>query len=239
MTSRFSAPSTGSKSLQSSVKRGMDLSLSAVLLVAFSPIMAVAWLAIRLTMGKPILFRQVRPGYLGRPFVLLKFRSMDSAAGPDGQVIPTDERITSVGRVLRRTSADELPQLWNILKGDMSFVGPRPLRMDYLSLYTPEQARRHEVRPGLTGLAQVNGRYVLPWEERFRLDVWYVDHQSLGLDIRILLSSIPPVIMGRDLPVTAEDYEDFTGTGMTTDDSDARVGRSAADAMRTHKDQDQ
>jgi len=162
---------------------------SVALIVLAVPIMIVA-LFVWLNMGLPVLFRQQRPGLGGRPFTLYKFRTMrqvQRATGPGAPLVVTDaERLTRLGRVLRRASLDELPQLFNILKGDMSFVGPRPLLMEYLPLYTPEQARRHEVRPGLTGWAQVNGRNALSWEEKFALDVWYVDNRSWWLDVRIV-----------------------------------------------------
>ncbi len=167
-------------------KRLFDLLASSLLLVAVSPIMLLAALAIRATMGSPVLFRHTRPGLHGAPFTLLKFRTMTDATDPNGRPLPDAERLTTVGRWLRRLSIDELPQLVNVLKGDMSLVGPRPLLMEYLPLYSPEQARRHEVRPGITGWAQVNGRNELGWDERFRLDVWYVDHQSFWLDLKIL-----------------------------------------------------
>jgi lipopolysaccharide/colanic/teichoic acid biosynthesis glycosyltransferase len=166
-------------------KRLMDLSVAAVALVALSPVLAAAALAVRLTMGSPVLFRQVRPGYRGRPFTLVKLRTMR-----DGPGLSDAERLTPLGRLLRKTSVDEIPQLWNVLRGEMSLVGPRPLLMQYLPLYTPEQARRHEVRPGITGWAQVNGRNAVSWEEKFALDVWYVDHQSLALDLKILALTV-------------------------------------------------
>ena len=143
-----------------------------------------------------MLFRQDRPGLHGRPFEVLKFRTMLDAAGPDGRPLPDAERLTGLGRFLRRTSLDELPQLWNVLRGDISLVGPRPLLMQYLPRYSPEQARRHEVCPGITGWAQVNGRNALTWEEKFELDVWYVDHWSLALDLRILAMTAWRVLRG-------------------------------------------
>lgn len=143
-------------------------------------------LAIRFRMGAPVFFHQVRPGVRGQPFRMLKFRTMSDARGPDGHLLPDAERLTPLGRFLRSSSLDELPELWNVLRGDMSLVGPRPLLMEYVPLYTPEQARRHEVRPGITGWAQVNGRNALSWEAKFALDVWYVDNQSFWLDLKIL-----------------------------------------------------
>jgi sugar transferase EpsL len=168
-------------------------------LVLLSPLLLVIALAIRLNMGRPVLFRQVRPGYRARPFQLVKFRTMtrlENSGNGESRVDPSLDavRLTPLGRFLRRFSLDELPQLWNVFTGDMSLVGPRPLLMQYLELYTPEQARRHDVVPGITGWTQVNGRNALSWEEKFRLDVWYADHQSLGLDFRILASTLWRVI---------------------------------------------
>lgn len=147
-------------------------------------------------MGRPALFRQVRPGLHGRPFEMIKFRTMRDATGPDGQPLPDADRLTAFGRWLRATSLDELPELWNVLKGDMSLVGPRPLLMEYLSLYTPEQARRHEVRPGITGWAQVNGRNALSWDQKFALDVWYVDRHTLWLDVKIIVLTLRRIVQG-------------------------------------------
>lgn len=167
-------------------KRLFDIVVSCFgLLLMALPLLVLA-LLIRLKLGSPVFFRQERPGLHGKPFEMVKFRSMTGECGPDGQLLPDAVRLTPFGRFLRATSLDELPELWNVLKGDMSLVGPRPLLMEYLSLYTPEQARRHEQRPGITGWAQVNGRNALGWEDKFRLDVWYVDNQSLCLDITIL-----------------------------------------------------
>lgn len=169
-----------------SAKRLFDLVTASVLLAVLSPILAIVALLVRVALGTPVLFRQQRPGMYGRPFELLKFRTMRDALGPDGTPLPDHLRLTRFGRFLRSTSLDELPELINVVRGEMSLVGPRPLLTDYLPLYTAQQARRHEVRPGITGWAQVNGRNTLSWEERFSLDVWYVDHASLALDIRIL-----------------------------------------------------
>lgn len=168
------------------IKRAFDLGAAAILLMCLA--LPLAWLAllVRIKLGSPVLFRQQRPGLNGRPFQMLKFRTMTDARGPDGALLPDAERMTALGRWLRATSLDELPELWNVLRGEMSLVGPRPLLMEYLALYTPEQARRHEVRPGITGWAQINGRNSIDWTQRFALDVWYVDHQSLALDLRIL-----------------------------------------------------
>ena len=162
------------------MKRLIDIIGSAAALALLSPVILATAVAIRLRLGTPVLFAQQRPGLRGRPFVMHKFRTMLDAHDADGHPLPDSERLTPFGRFLRSTSLDELPGLWSVLKGDMSLVGPRPLLMSYLPLYSPEQARRHEVRPGITGWAQVNGRNALSWEEKFRLDVWYVDHRSLA-----------------------------------------------------------
>ncbi|ATB43171.1 hypothetical protein CYFUS_008651 [Cystobacter fuscus] len=176
------------------LKRCIDRLAAAVGLVCLSPVMAMTALAIRTTMGGPVLFRQMRPGRGGRTFQLVKFRTMLDALDADGQPLPDEQRLTRVGKFLRATSLDELPQLWNVLRGDMSLVGPRPLLVEYLPRYSAEQARRHDVLPGITGWAQVNGRNALGWEERFQLDVWYVDHWSLALDTRILALTVLRVV---------------------------------------------
>lgn len=168
------------------LKRFFDLMLVLVSAPLWAPLLTVAGVLVRLKLGSPILFRQVRPGLAGKPFVLMKFRTMTEVRDATGNFLPNDQRLTSLGRSLRSSSLDELPELINVLRGEMSLVGPRPLLMHYLDRYTPEQARRHEVKPGITGWAQVNGRNTISWEEKFRLDLWYVDHQSLWLDIRIL-----------------------------------------------------
>lgn len=167
-------------------KRLSDSILSVVALVLLSPVLLTLALVVRVKHGSPILFRQQRPGLHGKPFTLYKFRTMTDARDSDGNLLPDADRLTGFGRFLRRTSLDELPELINVLKGDMSLVGPRPLLMHYLELYSPEQARRHEVRPGITGWAQINGRNAVSWEEKFRLDVWYVENGSLWLDLKIL-----------------------------------------------------
>ncbi|QYX58704.1 sugar transferase [Roseovarius sp. SCSIO 43702] len=175
----------------------MDILGALIGLILFSPLLILLFVLIRRDMGAPVLFRQTRPGKDGKPFEMIKFRSMKDARGPDGTPLPDAERITPLGRKLRSTSADELPELWNVLKGDMSLVGPRPLLMEYLPLYSAEQARRHEVRPGITGWAQVNGRNALSWDEKFALDVWYVDNRTLWLDLRIIWMTLAKV-MRRD-----------------------------------------
>jgi sugar transferase EpsL len=171
-------------------KRAFDLVAASVGLVVLAPLLGVTAVAIRLLLGGPVIFPQRRPGRHGRPFILYKFRTMSGARAADGRLLPDRERLTRLGRLLRRTSLDELPELVNVIRGDMSLVGPRPLLMEYLPRYTREQARRHDVRPGITGWAQLNGRNTLPWERRFALDVWYVEHQSLRLDVWILLLTV-------------------------------------------------
>ncbi len=187
---------TALRKIQLAIKRGIDIIGAATALVLLAPLMAATALAVWITMGRPIIFRQVRPGYRGRLFVLYKFRTMRNAWSADGQPLPDAERLTSLGRWLRRFSLDELPQLWNVLKGDMSFVGPRPLLVEYLPRYTPEQARRHEMRPGITGLAQVKGRAALKFSQRLAYDVYYVDHFNLLLDLKILLLTLWKVPTG-------------------------------------------
>jgi len=176
------------------VKRLFDIVCAFVGLAVLSPVLGMISFLICMTLGSPVLFCQVRPGRLGLPFTLMKFRSMKDLRDKDGRLLSDGERLTELGRFLRTSSLDELPQLLNVLRGDMSLVGPRPLLMEYLDRYTPEQSRRHEVRPGITGWAQVNGRNALSWEEKFRLDVWYVDHASILLDLRILCLTLLRVI---------------------------------------------
>jgi lipopolysaccharide/colanic/teichoic acid biosynthesis glycosyltransferase len=176
------------------MKRVFDIVVASAAAILTAPLLVGVAVVVRAAMGSPVLFSQLRPGRHGRPFRIYKFRTMTSATGSDGRPMPDGMRLTPVGRFLRSTSLDELPELWNVLRGDMSLVGPRPLLMEYLPLYTPEQARRHEVRPGLTGWAQVNGRNAVTWEERFALDVWYVEHRSLWLDLVILLRTVRKVL---------------------------------------------
>lgn len=176
------------------IKRLFDMILSCAGLILLAPVILTLALLVRLTLGSPVLFRQTRPGLDGRPFEMLKFRSMRDDRDAYGDLLPNHRRLTDFGRWLRASSLDELPELWNVLKGDMSLVGPRPLLMEYLSLYTHRQARRHEVKPGVTGWAQVNGRNAITWEEKFELDVWYVDHRSLWLDLRILMLTLRKVL---------------------------------------------
>jgi lipopolysaccharide/colanic/teichoic acid biosynthesis glycosyltransferase len=177
-------------------QRTLDVCGSLVGLTVLAVPMAIIWARIRSTMGSPAVFSQPRTGLYGRVFRICKFRTMTDVRGPDGRLLPDTERLTSLGRSLRRTSLDELPELINVLKGEMSLVGPRPLLPEYLGRYTPEQARRHEVKPGITGWAQINGRNALTWEEKFALDVWYVDHRSLGLDLKILGRTLAQVVRG-------------------------------------------
>jgi sugar transferase EpsL len=179
------------------LKRVLDVLGASAALVVLSPLLAVVAVLVRARMGPPVLFRQLRPGREGRPFELTKFRTMTDQRGPDGALLPDAQRLTALGRFLRRTSIDELPELVNVVRGDMSLVGPRPLLMEYLPRYSPEQARRHEVRPGVTGWTQVNGRNALTWEEKFALDVWYVDHRSTRLDLEILGRTVSQVLGGQ------------------------------------------
>jgi lipopolysaccharide/colanic/teichoic acid biosynthesis glycosyltransferase len=176
------------------VKRSFDISVALLALIVLAPILIVIALLGLVSVGRPILFSQTRPGRGGKPFVMYKFRTMSNERDDDGRVLPDAARLTRFGGFLRSTSLDELPELWNVLTGDMSLVGPRPLLMEYLPLYTSEQARRHEVRPGMTGWAQINGRNALTWEEKFDLDVWYVDNRSFWLDLRILGATMVMVL---------------------------------------------
>jgi len=176
------------------VKRFFDFFVALLMLACLWPLLLLLAVLVRVRLGSPVLFRQQRPGLHGRPFSICKFRSMNDARGKGGELLPDAERLTALGKIMRRLSLDELPQLFNVLSGELSLVGPRPLLMEYLPLYSSEQARRHEVRPGITGWAQVNGRNAISWEERFRLDVWYVEHQSFFLDIKILWLTLLKVV---------------------------------------------
>ncbi len=187
----------GPRGIGALAKRGLDLLGAGVGLAVVAIPMAAIAVAVRLTMGSPVLFRQRRAGWQGRPFALYKFRTMTDRRDAEGRLLPDADRLTGLGRFLRRRSLDELPELFNVLKGDMSLVGPRPLLPEYLELYTPEQARRHEVRPGITGWAQINGRNALSWAEKFRHDIWYVNHWSIWLDMKILLLTPWVVLAGR------------------------------------------
>lgn len=196
------------------IKRVLDILGAAIGLIVFSPILIVVALMIRREMGSPVLFRQTRPSLHGKPFQMIKFRTMRDAMDTDGRPLPDAERLTKLGRFLRSSSIDELPELWNVLKGEMSLVGPRPLLMEYLPLYSPEQARRHEVRPGVTGWAQVNGRNAISWDEKFALDVWYVDNRSLWLDLKIIWLTIRKVVKRDGISAVGEaTMPKFTGNG--------------------------
>lgn len=196
------------------IKRALDILGAAIGLIVFSPILIIISLKIRREMGSPVLFRQTRPGRHGKPFQMIKFRTMRDEIDTDGRPLPDAERLTKLGRFLRASSLDELPELWNVLKGDMSLVGPRPLLMEYLPLYSPKQARRHEVRPGVTGWAQVNGRNAISWDEKFALDVWYVDNRSLWLDLKIIWLTIRKVIKRDGISAAGEaTMSKFTGNG--------------------------
>ncbi len=195
------------------MKRAFDFIAALMALLLLCLPLAVLTLLVRRKLGHPAFFRQVRPGLHGQPFEMVKFRSMTDARGPDGALLPDAERLTPFGRFLRASSLDELPGLWNVLKGDMSLVGPRPLLMEYLPLYSPEQARRHAVRPGITGWAQVNGRNALGWDDKFKLDVWYVDHRSLWLDIKILWLTVKKVLVRDGISAAGEaTMPRFTGS---------------------------
>ncbi len=176
------------------MKRILDLALALIAILALSPILVVIATLVRGKLGRPVIFSQIRPGLNGAPFRMYKFRTMTQARDADGRLLPDARRLTDFGRFLRRTSLDELPELVNVLRGDMSLVGPRPLLMEYLPLYSLEQARRQDVRPGITGWAQINGRNAISWEDKFRLDTWYVDHRSLWLDTKILLLTVVKVL---------------------------------------------
>lgn len=195
------------------IKRIFDLFVALLALLALAPVLAVVAWKIRRKLGSPVLFQQVRPGLHGQPFKMIKFRTMRDAVDAQGNPLPDSERMTPFGNFLRSASLDELPELWNVLKGEMSLVGPRPLLMEYLPLYSPEQARRHEVRPGVTGWAQINGRNALSWDEKFKLDVWYVDHQSLWLDFKILLLTVKKVFVREGISAAGEaTMPRFTGS---------------------------
>ncbi|MBE3591904.1 sugar transferase [Thermoanaerobacter sp. RKWS2] len=195
------------------IKRLIDIFVSLFLLIVLSPLLIIISLIIFITMGPPVIFKQTRPGFKGKPFTIYKFRTMSNKKDKYGNLLPDEKRLTKIGRFLRSTSLDELPELFNVLKGDMSLVGPRPLLMEYLNYYTEEQMRRHDVKPGITGWAQVNGRNNLSWEEKFKLDVWYVDNWSLWLDFKILFLTLIKVIKREG--ISAEGYATmpkFTGS---------------------------
>ena len=195
------------------MKRLIDFLAAAAGLFCLWPVLLVLAFLVRRKLGSPVVFSQVRPGLAGKPFRMYKFRTMTDATDHEGELLPDEVRLTSFGRFLRSTSLDELPELWNVLKGEMSLVGPRPLLMEYLPLYTAEQARRHEARPGITGWAQVNGRNAISWEDKFCLDVWYVDNQSLWLDIRILWMTVRKVLVREGIAAAGEaTTTKFTGS---------------------------
>lgn len=185
-------------------KRVFDVLFSTIALFLLSPVIAITAWQISRKLGSPVLFRQVRPGLNGKPFEMIKFRTMRDAVDAEGNQLPDSERIIPFGSFLRASSLDELPELWNVLKGDMSLVGPRPLLMEYLPLYSPEQYRRHDVRPGVTGWAQVNGRNALSWEEKFKLDVWYVDNRSFLLDLKIIFLTVKKVFIREGISAQGE-----------------------------------
>ncbi|WP_180049533.1 MULTISPECIES: sugar transferase [unclassified Acinetobacter] len=195
------------------LKRVLDIAMASTALVLLSPVYALVAYKVRKNLGSPVLFRQVRPGLHGKPFEMVKFRTMKDAIDLEGNPLPDSERLTPFGKMLRATSLDEMPELWNVIKGDMSIVGPRPLLMEYLPLYNTQQAKRHHVRPGITGHAQVNGRNAISWEKKFELDTWYVENQSLWLDFKIMLKTVKKVIAKDDISAEGEaTMTKFTGT---------------------------
>jgi lipopolysaccharide/colanic/teichoic acid biosynthesis glycosyltransferase len=195
------------------IKRLFDITAASTALLILSPVYAVTAYKVNKNLGAPVLFRQTRPGLNGKPFEMIKFRSMKDAIDTEGNPLPDSERLTAFGQTLRNTSLDELPGLWNVLKGDMSLVGPRPLLMEYLPLYSAEQNRRHQLRPGITGHAQVNGRNAIGWEEKFKLDTWYIDNQSLWLDIKILFKTVKKVLIKDGISADGEaTMSKFTGS---------------------------
>ena len=195
------------------LKRILDVVIASTALVLLSPVYALVAYKVKKNLGSPVLFRQTRPGLYGQPFEMIKFRSMKDALDTAGNPLPDSERLTPFGKMLRATSLDEMPELWNVIKGDMSIVGPRPLLMEYLPLYNSEQAKRHEVRPGITGSAQVNGRNAISWEKKFELDTWYVENQSLWLDFKIMLKTVKKVLAKDDISAEGEvTMHKFTGT---------------------------
>ena len=195
------------------IKRLLDIVIASIALILLSPVYFIVARKVKNNLGSPVLFRQVRPGLHGKPFEMIKFRTMKDAVDANGNPLPDSERLTPFGKMLRATSLDEMPELWNVIKGDMSIVGPRPLLMEYLPLYNAEQAKRHDVRPGITGHAQVNGRNAISWEKKFELDTWYVEHQSLWLDFKIMLKTIQKVIAKDDISAEGEaTMSKFTGS---------------------------
>ncbi|MFV5482823.1 sugar transferase [Acinetobacter towneri] len=177
------------------LKRLLDIIIASIALILLSPLYFYVAYKVRKNLGSPVIFRQVRPGLHGKPFEMIKFRTMTDERDPEGNLLPNEQRLPRFGKMLRATSLDEMPELWNVIKGDMSIVGPRPLLMDYLPLYNEEQAKRHNVRPGMTGYAQVNGRNSISWEEKFKLDTWYVENQSIWLDFKIMFQTVKKVLV--------------------------------------------
>ncbi|ENV43178.1 sugar transferase [Acinetobacter schindleri] len=195
------------------LKRLLDIIIASIALILLSPLYAFVAYKVKKNLGSPVLFRQVRPGLHGKPFEMIKFRTMKDAVDEQGNPLPDSERLTPFGQMLRSTSLDEMPELWNVIKGDMSIVGPRPLLMEYLPLYNPEQAKRHDVRPGMTGYAQVNGRNAIGWEEKFKLDTWYVENQSIWLDFKIMFKTVHKVLAKDDISAEGEaTMTRFTGS---------------------------
>ncbi|WP_180134918.1 sugar transferase [Acinetobacter sp. YH12070] len=195
------------------LKRIIDITIASTALILLSPVYFIVAHKVKKNLGSPVLFRQVRSGLHGKPFEMIKFRTMKDALDAEGNPLPDSERLTPFGKMLRATSLDEMPELWNVIKGDMSIVGPRPLLMEYLPLYNSEQAKRHNVRPGITGYAQVNGRNAISWEKKFELDTWYVENQSLWLDFKIMLKTIKKVIAKDDISAEGEaTMSKFTGS---------------------------
>lgn len=194
------------------LKRLLDIIIASIALILLSPLYAFVAYKVKKNLGSPVLFRQVRPGLHGKPFEMIKFRTMKDAMDEQGNPLPDSERLTPFGQMLRSTSLDEMPELWNVIKGDMSIVGPRPLLMEYLLLYSPEQAKRHDVRPGMTGHAQVNGRNAIGWEEKFKLDTWYVENQSILLDFKIMFKTVHKVLAKDDISAEGDaTMPKFTG----------------------------
>ena len=195
------------------LKRLFDIIIASTALILLAPLYAFVAYKVKKNLGSPVLFRQVRPGLHGKPFEMIKFRTMKDAVDANGQPLPDSERLTAFGKMLRSTSLDEMPELWNVIKGDMSIVGPRPLLTEYLPLYNEEQAKRHNVRPGMTGHAQVKGRNAIGWEEKFKLDTWYVEHQSTLLDFKIMFKTVHKVLAKDDISAEGEaTMTRFTGT---------------------------
>lgn len=195
------------------LKRLFDIIIASIALILLSPLYAFVAYKVKKKLGSPVLFRQVRPGLHGKPFEMIKFRTMKDALDAQGNPLPDSERLTAFGKMLRSTSLDEMPELWNVIKGDMSIVGPRPLLTEYLPLYNQEQAKRHNVRPGMTGHAQVNGRNAISWEEKFKLDTWYVENQSTLLDFKIMFKTVHKVLAKDDISAEGEaTMTKFNGT---------------------------